>query len=170
MTLTKPAGSGPSATSVVAVVVALLGASSAAIAMVSQDVEDTLVAAGGLVSVVALLYVWHAGGRVFAAQALALIQGALWLILLSHGGWGIILGPVAWVAAGLAGRLPAAAAILLAGPIVLLLLSWWPILAQGPSVIEVLILTVLVTPASIGAALLLLPSLRRAGQPTRPRP
>ncbi len=69
--------------------------------------------------------------RLVYARGAAAIQGVAWLVLGSFGGWGLVAGPMAWLAAMMAGRFTFIARVMLLLPIALLLLSWSPILFQG---------------------------------------
>lgn len=143
--------------SFVALGLALLAGSLASIAFVSQDIDDVLIALGSLVSAVAVLYILIATGHRLAAQALAAIQGAVWFLLLIHGGWGLVFGPIAWIAAAIAGWFPVIAAALLVAPVIVLSISWWPILTEGAAITDPLAFAALVGPATVAAALLLVP-------------
>ena len=67
----------------------------------------------------------------FLARLLAAAQGAIWLVLLIHGGIGLVFGPMAWIATVVGGRIPALAVILLVAPVVWLSVSWAPVLLDG---------------------------------------
>jgi hypothetical protein len=99
---------------------------------------------------------------------LAVVQGGVWLVLLSHGGSGFVFGPMALAAAAVAHRLRAVAVLLLAIPVVWLTRSWLPAL-MGPELAPAAwqVWAVLTLPAS-GAivALLVDAAQRRAGEET----
>ena len=66
--------------------------------------------------------------RLLYARVAAVIQGLAWFVLGSFGGWGWVAGPMAWLAAIVAGRFDLIARVMLLLPISLLVLSWSPIL------------------------------------------
>jgi hypothetical protein len=90
-----------------------------------------------------------------AARVLAAVQGAIWFVLLIHGGLGIVFGVLAWLAASIGGRMSAIAAVLLLIPVVWLVGSWAPILSNEPQPRDWLIVASLVVPASLAAVLFL---------------
>ena len=100
----------------------------------------------------------------YVAVRLAAVQGAIWFLLLSHGGKGLIFGPIAWIAMLIAARTPPIAAGLLLAPTVWLVASWRPILDEGARHFDWLVFSSLVGPAVGAAALLLVPGLPRATQ------
>jgi hypothetical protein len=67
------------------------------------------------------------------ARMLAGVQGGVWLVLLSHGGLGLVFGPMAIVAAVVAHRVPVVAVALLAIPAIWLTRSWLPSLMGAAS-------------------------------------
>lgn len=89
------------------------------------------------------------------ARVLSAAQGAIWLILLIHGGKGLLFGPMAWIAAMIGGRIPALAVILLIPPVAWLSVSWAPILAERPGQVDWAIFGSLIGPASAAAAIFL---------------
>ena len=107
------------------------------------------------------------GTVVHVAVRLAAVQGAIWFILLSHGGNGLAFGPMAWIAMLLAGRVPPVAAALLLAPALWLAASWTPILEAGTSPTNWLIVASLIVPALGAAAMLLLPGWTRVTQMRR---
>jgi hypothetical protein len=80
---------------------------------------------------------------------------------LIHGGTGLLFGPLGWLAAFAAGRLPGVAAVLLLAPVAWLVRSWAPILLDAPPAQDWLIVAALTVPGSIAASVFL----RRAVRP-----
>lgn len=87
----------------------------------------------------------------FVARALSAAQGAIWLVLLIHGGVGLLFGPMAWLSMLIGGRVPAIAAGLLLTPVAWLIGSWAPILSDEPQPRDWLIVGTLVFPALLAA-------------------
>lgn len=94
-------------------------------------------------------------GALFVARLLAAAQGAIWLVLLLHGGIGLLFGPMAWIATGVGSHIPALAAILLVAPVAWLSISWAPVLLVGAGLGDWGIFGALTGPAVVGAAIFL---------------
>lgn len=93
------------------------------------------------------------------ARGSAVIQGLAWFVLGSFGGWGLVAGPMAWLAAIVAGRFNLIARVMLLLPISLLLFSWSPILfsashVSGFRLIDVVSLAAGMVPGLIAVVLL----------------
>ena len=99
------------------------------------------------------------------ARLLAAAQGAIWLVLLIHGGIGLLFGPMAWVATAVGSRIPALALILLVAPVVWLSVSWAPVLLDGARPGDWWVFAALTGPGVIAAAIFvsLLPSAMSSG-------
>jgi hypothetical protein len=89
------------------------------------------------------------------ARVLSAGQGAIWLILLIHGGKGLLFGPMAWIAAMIGHRISALAVILLIVPLAWLSFSWAPILAERPRPIDWTHFGALTGPAAAAAVIFL---------------
>lgn len=98
----------------------------------------------------------------FLARAFGATQGAIWFVVLIHGGSGLAFGPLAWIATLIGARLPAVAASMLLLPAAWLVVSWAPILAGDPGARDWLIVVSLTVPASIAAAIYLLRAVAHA--------
>lgn len=97
------------------------------------------------------------------ARALSVAQGLLWLVLLSHGGWGLVFAPLALLAAIFGGRYPVLGPVLLIPPVAWLTLSWVPILADM-SAGNWGMWGVLVTPALLAGGLFAVVAMQRFGR------
>jgi hypothetical protein len=89
------------------------------------------------------------------ARLLAAAQGAIWLLLLIHGGIGLLFGPMAWIATVVGSRKPAVAVILLVAPVAWLSLSWARVLMDGARPGDGGIFAALTSPGVIAAAMFL---------------
>jgi hypothetical protein len=134
---------------------AQLGSFVAAYAFLDQSIDDALVVVGAGMALAGALGAWAAGGPVFAARVVAAAQGTIWLILLIHGGKGLLFGPVAWLAAIIGSRFPAIAAGLLLLPVSWPVLGWAPTLSEGGDARDWLIVAALVVPAATAATIFL---------------
>jgi len=139
----------------IAILSALLGSVVAAYAFLDQRTTDAFVVIGVVGALLAVAAACRQSGLLFAARALAVAQGGVWVILLVHGGKGLVFGPAAWLAALIATRYPGIAAGILLVPVTWLVQSWAPILVDGASPGDLLIVTALVAPAAIAASVLL---------------
>jgi len=92
---------------------------------------------------------------VLVARLLGAAQGALWFVLLIHGGTGLLFGPMAWIATVVGGRIPAVAVILLVAPVAWLSNSWAPILFDGARLGDWAVFAALVVPALVSTAIFL---------------
>lgn len=94
-------------------------------------------------------------------RLLAVLVGIAWFVLLLFGGLGLVFGPLAWIAAGLGGSRPRAAVVLLGLPVLLLVVSFVPVVfdrTSGLSLVDAaVILAVLTLPAVLAAALIAAP-------------
>lgn len=91
------------------------------------------------------------------ARVLAVAKGIAWFVLLSHGGWGLIAGPMALVAAALSRSFPYVAVGLLLLPVAALSVSWMPILLSGSTQTSTIVVwLLLVIPALASAAFALI--------------
>lgn len=107
--------------------------------------------------------VWLPGARALeAARTVAVAQGAIWFMLLSHGGKGLVFGPLAWLAVLIGTRFPGIAGVLLLIPVASLLIGWAPIFSNGSDAGDWLIFGALVVPALAAASVLLLRSATQA--------
>jgi hypothetical protein len=87
------------------------------------------------------------------ARVLAAAQGAIWLVLLIHGGTGLVFGPMGWIATVVGSRMPALAVILLVAPVAWLSVSWASTLFDGPELRDWGIFAALTGPAVVAAAM-----------------
>jgi len=97
--------------------------------------------------------------RLLHARLAAAIQGVVWFVLGSLGGWGLVAGTMAWLAAVGAGRFKLIARVMLLLPIFFLLVSWTPLLVSASSMpldpfLLALTLAVLVIPGLVAVVLL----------------
>jgi hypothetical protein len=143
------------------VVGAVSGSFVAAYAFLDTSVDDAFVVVAAGAALASALSATAMGGPMFAAGVLAAAQGAIWLILLIHGGKGLIFGPLAWLAAIVGTRFPAVAAGMILSPVSWLALSWAPILSERPAPGDWLIVSALVLPAMLAATIYLTRFVRR---------
>lgn len=95
-----------------------------------------------------------------AGRFLALLVGVEWFFLLIFGGQGLVVGPIAWVAALVGRRWPTLSVALLSIPAALLVLAWLPAIVTGPDRLQaVAIAAVLAVPALVAAWLIAAPIL-----------
>jgi Na+-driven multidrug efflux pump len=87
------------------------------------------------------------------ARTLAALQAAVWLVVLMHGGWGLIFAPMGALTALVGGRHPAVGAALVAAPTVWLTASWAGILGQAPTLGNWGVWAGLTLPAFVAAAI-----------------
>lgn len=87
--------------------------------------------------------------RQVAGRFLALLVGVIWFFGLIFGGQGLLLGPMAWVAALIGRRWPLASACLLLVPAEGLTLAWLPAIVGGPDRAQALVIAgILAIPAA----------------------
>lgn len=92
---------------------------------------------------------------VVAGQVIAAVTGIVWFLLLIHGGWGLVFGPMAWIAVIGARRLPLVSVILLIVPTAVLAWSWTPAFINGAELLVLPIVLLLIVPPLIAAGLIL---------------
>ncbi|MDP3985087.1 MAG: hypothetical protein Q8Q52_08830 [Acidimicrobiia bacterium] len=71
--------------------------------------------------------------RLIYGRLAAVIQGIIWLVAGSFGGWGFLAGPMAMLAAMVGGRFRLIARVMLLLPIAFLVVGWAPVLFEGAS-------------------------------------
>ena len=93
--------------------------------------------------------------RQLAGRFLAVLVGVIWFFALIFGGQGLLLGPVAWLAAVLGRRWPIASASLLLAPGAVLAIAWLAAIVTGPDRAQAVVIAgILAIPAAVAAWLI----------------